>query len=316
MTSPRSTSRYKTACTNCAELRSLSLHLHELALVCEYLGNSTQYSDGESTRDVRSETIAEWLKLASQLEEVKVDAWKFEYDSFYCGAEHVSSDSAHYSLYATSLTQFIFVTSALEEVYRFVDGHYSSLADANGVPEKSRLRRSSSIRAAALVDAIPESSWPKHLAHLSQNYRRIFERYRKEYKGELSGMQFADEAKPAYALHLIRNLRNHVAHGVFPLIPNPDYSWGTGVDREDLLQLLGHSCRLSALYMQTLMQRFNTGFMSPDYRSCEDAFGPEFDHFLTHCNVGYIGILHLQGAFSLTKAFDYECDHGSLKPSK
>lgn len=294
-------------CTYCEQLRPLSLHLHELGLMCGYLGNSVLYVDGDSKRDVKTATISNWLKLASQLEAVKVDAWKFEQDPLYCGtsADRVTSDSEHLSLYATALTRFIFVTSALEEIYRFVDRYYEALVDAETIAEKSK-PRSCGIKAALLVDAIPEESWPAHLAHLAQNLKSIFERYQLHHQGDLSGMQFADELKPAYALHLVRNLRNHVAHGIFPLIPNPDCSWGENVHRDDLLQLLGHSCRLSALYIQMLMERFNTGFLSDEYMFCKDADGPEFEWFTAHCNELYIRNLHLQGDFSLSSAFDYE----------
>lgn len=301
--------RYITNCNHCSELRPLTTHLHELALVCEYLDNSVPYSDGNSQRNVTTTTISDWLKLASQLEAVKVDAWRFESDFFYCGeaADRVTSDSTHFSLYSTALTRFIFVASALEETYRFVDRYYKPFADDQQIPEKSR-SRSSSIKAAALIDAISQDLWPKHLIHLTQNYRLFFGQYRKNHKSELGGMQFADEKKPAYALHLVRNLRNHIAHGVFPLIPNPDYSWGADRDCNDLLQLLNHSCRISALYIQMLMQRFNLGFASQEYQSFADAYGPEYERFLTHCNVGYIGILHLNGEFSLADALDWTSD--------
>lgn len=222
-----------------------------------------------------------------------------------CGADKVTSDSNHFSLYSTVLTRFIFVVSALEEVYRFVDGYYNSSADAEHIPEKSR-PRSSSIKAAILIDTIPRDSWPKHLVHLVQNYKSVFSRYMKDHRGDLSGMQFADEEMPSYALHLIRNLRNHVAHGVFPIIPNPDYSFGIDGERDKLLQLLNRSCRLSAVYIQMLMQTFNTGFMSEEYQSCVEASGRAFKHFVAHCNVGYIGVLHLKGNFSLADAFDYD----------
>jgi hypothetical protein len=137
------------------------------------------------------------------------------------------------------------------------------------------------------------------------NYKKIFARYKSERKAELCGMQFADEMRPAYALHLIRNLRNHVAHGIFPIIPNPDYMWGKGGDAENLLQLLNHSCRLGAIYIQMLIKRFNEGFIGYHYLTAVNAHGPEFEYFIGHCNADYIGKLHVRGDFSLTQAFDY-----------
>lgn len=298
--------QYRTDYPYCTTLRPLASHLHELALACEFLGNAATYSDADSKRTVRTETIGDWLKLASQLEEVKVNAWRFEQDLFYCGtvADRVSSDSTHFTLYSTALTRFIFVTSALEEIYRFVDGRYKEYADANQIPEKFR-PRSNSIKAAILIDSFLPNAWPLHFKHCVENYKRIFSRYLNDHQIELTGMQYALEAAPAYALHLVRNLRNHVAHGVFPLINNPDYSWGVDFDRDDLIELLNQSCRMIAIYGQMLIGRFNSGFLSAEYQSCEDAEGPEFEYFLGHCNIDYINNLHVQQSFSFASAFDY-----------
>jgi hypothetical protein len=297
--------KYRTDCPYCTTLRPLASHLHELALACEFLGNSATYSIADSKRTVRTETISDWLKLASQLEEVKVDAWRFEHDLF-CGtaADRVSSDSVHFTFYSTALTRFIFVTSALEEIYRFVDGRYRAFADANQIPEKSR-PRSSSIKAAVLIDSFHPNELPLHFKHCGENYKGVFVRYLKDHQIELTGMQYAMEAGPAYALHFVRNLRNHVAHGVFPLIANPDYSWGIDFDREDLIQLLNQSCRMAAMYGQMLIRKFNSGFLSDEYQYCEYMEGPEFEYFLAHCNVDYINNLHIQQSFSLAGAFDY-----------
>lgn len=123
--------KLRTDCPYCSTLRTLDDHLHELGLACEYLGNDARYSDIDTRRTVRTQTIGDWLKLASQLEEVKVDTWRFKSDSGYCGriADRVSSDSAHYTKYSTALTRFLFVSSALEEAYRFVDHRYVEMAD-------------------------------------------------------------------------------------------------------------------------------------------------------------------------------------------
>jgi len=298
--------KLRTNCPYCSQLRPLEAHLHELGLVCEYLGNDAPCADIDSQRTVRTKTIGDWLKLASQLDEVKVDAWRFENDAGYCGtfADRVSSNSTHFTLYSTALTRFLFVSSALEETYRFVDHHYVKLADKFNIPPKVR-PRTSSIRAASLVDLMPSEASPLHLQHRADQYRLLFARYLKDHQLEMSGLQYSDEAKLGYSLHLVRNLRNHIAHGVFPLLPNPDYDWGTDFDRDELIVLLGQSCRLAAMYMQMLLHQFNTGFMSDEYSYCEDGDGPEFDYLLEHCTVGYIASLHIKQNFSIAGAFDY-----------
>lgn len=65
--------------------------------------------------------------------------------------------------------------------------------------------------------------------------------------------------KVSYALDLIRNIRNHIAHGVFPIVENPDYDvFGDKISL--VIILLGHSCRLAALYIQIAFMNFNKGF--------------------------------------------------------
>lgn len=293
-------------CPSCKELRPLSTHLYELAEFCSYLANSVEYIDGDLKREMSSTVIGDWLKLASQLEKVKVNTWKFADDAaLYCGtvADQVDSDSSHFTAYATALTKFIFVMNALEETYRFVAGNYERLADAQGISDDKRLRKAS-MKAAALVDSISKQTFPKHFDHMVANYVSIFNRYCKKYKTELSGLQGTSPQASSLGLHLVRNLRNHVSHGVFPLIDNPEY-WGEEGERENLIQLLLHSCRLGALFMQILIGKYNYGFKSYEYHQIEGAYGSEFDYFIANCTNEYIGKLHIEGGFSFNRAFNY-----------
>lgn len=301
--------KLKIDCPYCSRMRTPDMHLHELGLACEYLDNTAQYKGSENQRIVRTKTIGEWLKLAGQLEEVKVDSWRFEKDSGFCEvlADRVSSDSKHFTLYSTALTRFLFVMNALEETYRFVEHYYPDVASSEDIPERMR-PKSVAIRAAYLVDRLTVNSLPIHLVHRAEQYQRLFSEYLSNYKLELSGMQYALEAMPGFCLHLIRNLRNHVAHGIFPLVPNPDYTWGSDFNRDELIVLLGHSCRLAALYVQALLANYNQGFKSEEYLQCNGASGPEFEYFLQNCTPTYLRNLHMQQAFSLASAFDYESE--------
>lgn len=289
-------------CKYCEELRPLSDHLYELAEFCNLLANSVEHIDSESKRNVHTTVIGDWLRLASHLEKVEVNTWKFADDSVvYCdtAADQVASDSSHFTAYSTALTKFIFLANALEETYRFVEGQYERLADVQGIPIGKRLRRASR-KAAALVDSIPKQVFPKHFDHLVTNYISIFDRYNERYKTELSGLNDTSLQSPSYGLHLVRNLRNHIAHGVFPLIDNPEYWGGEEGERERLIQLLLHSCRLGAIFMQILIGKYNYSFKSHEYFQIENAHGPEFDYFIANCTNEYIGKLHIkiEGGFS------------------
>lgn len=293
-------------CQYCKELRPLSTHLYELAEFCSYLDNSVDHVHGEIKRKVNSTVISDWLKLASQLEKVEVNTWKFADGSpFYCEpvADQLDSDSSHFTAYSTALTKFIFVSNALEETYRFVD----NLMDAKSTPSLKKFKMAS-MRVAAIIDSISTQAFPKHFDHLVDNYISVFNRYNKKYPAELGGLKGVSPKASSYTLHLVRNLRNHVAHGVFPLIDNPDY-WGEEGERERLIQLLLHSCRLSALFMQILLGKFNDGFQSYEYHQCQDAYGPEFDYFVSNCTIEYIGKLHIEGEFSFSRAFDSNSDN-------
>ncbi len=65
----------KNTCSICAELRDLSLHLHELAAFCDYFENRrVTYVRKKGAlipdQEARTSVIAGWLRLASQIERV------------------------------------------------------------------------------------------------------------------------------------------------------------------------------------------------------------------------------------------------------
>lgn len=95
----------------------------------------------------------------------------------------------------------------------------------------------------------------------------------------------------------MRNLRNHVAHGTFPLGPPADY--GGYEDSEELLLMLRHACRVSALYMQIILRWLSPGFESHDYRAIHNGIGKEFERFIEKCTLEYIQDLRVKSAFAL-----------------
>lgn len=312
-------------CPHCSSFRTLNEHLFELSLACEYLGNVVEVVDKDCENNdndkeevckqvISTQKIADWLKLASRLEEVKIDSWRFESDisTFWCSpaADQVDSDSEHYTNYSTVLTRFLFVMAALEEMYRFVDNHYEAYTIQHNIPDKNKAK-TESIGAAILLDQIPQDDAPTHIMHRIEQFEMLFENYLKQYSPKLTGMKWANKGKLGYGAHLIRNLRNYVAHGVFPIAPNPDYDWGNSYGRDHLGLLLMHACRLAALYIQALLAKYNTGFHSDSYWYCAsmveegEGEGEEFNYFISHCKPEYIKTLHLEQDFSLTHALDY-----------
>jgi hypothetical protein len=80
----------------------------------------------------------------------------------------------------------------------------------------------------------------------------------------VGGIDAGAESRFAYALKLVRNLRNHVAHGTFPLGQHADC--GGYEDSKELVLMLRHACRVSTLYMQIILRWFSAGIESYAYR--------------------------------------------------
>ncbi|MGY3040811.1 hypothetical protein ACVWWQ_002442 [Rhodanobacter sp. TND4EL1] len=292
-------------CPICAATRGLSEHLTEVAFAAQYLGNTSTYESEHGTAKIRTETIGDWLRLASQLKTVEIDAWKHEPtagDAFYCEpvADSIRDHGQHYTTHATALTRFVFVCNGLEEAYRFVDHLYGPLSIRKGIAKKD-LKRTGSMRAVALLDNLFEregaAAAPRDFEHHCGNFVSLFNRYKSKHNAAVGGIDVGAEKLPTFALQLMRNLRNHVAHGTFPLGPPADY--GGYEDSKELVLMLRHACRVASLYMQIILRWFSPGFESYDYSAMRDADGKEFDRFIEKCSLAYVLDLHLKGNFAL-----------------
>lgn len=279
-------------CPICSETRGLAEHLIEVALAADYLGNTSTYESEHGTTTIKTKTIGDWLKLAAQLEKVEVNTWKFESsDAGYCGtaADNIDAHAEHYTIHATALTRFMFVCNGLEEAYRFIDHLYGPLSVRIGIA-KGQLKKTSSLRAVALLDDLFEregsSAAPREFEHHCGNFTRLFDRYRAAHNLSVGGVDSGAEVRSTYALQLVRNLRNHVAHGTFPIGPPVDY--GGFEDSEDLELMLRHACRVSGLYIQIILRWFSPGFESPDYRAIQNGIGKEFDRFIERCTLEHV----------------------------
>jgi hypothetical protein len=285
----------KKKCPICSKHRPLEKHLYELSVYCIYLGNTVKYKK----RDVHTETIGKWLHLASLLEKVEINAWSFNCsDAFYCdaAADHLDRDSEHFTKFSTSLTRFVFVCHALEETYRFIVQKYDDLPKVKKLSDKKRLKEPS-MKAAFLVDECNAQDLPKDLMHVVGSFDRGYEIYKKNFSPHMSGMENITPANFSYGLHLTRNLRNHIAHGIFPLLDNPYDSGDDSHMAEILTYLLGRACRIAALYIQMLLVRYSDGFLSDEYAQVREARGAEFKRFLRNCTSEYAKSLHSTGKF-------------------
>lgn len=302
----------KDTCDICAELRKLSLHLHELAAFCDYLDNRRKtYVRRKGTlipcHEASTAVIAGWLRLASQIERVDLDTYQFQEAHIYCEPvdEQLRSDAEHHSLIATPLTRFIFFSNALEETYRFVSPTYEWRFDrraAEGMNEE--YLRSRSMQATLILDECKHLSIPYGHQHLKENLLKFSQIYFGKFGGTLDAGDRAISDQ-SYGLQLVRNVRNHVAHGVFPLLENPEYSINSDhPTRRNTINLLNQCTRIGAIGIQLMLAADNDGFQSILYgQNCDD-----FDYgnyFSENMNREYLLNLHRSQDFGLNESAYY-----------
>jgi hypothetical protein len=292
----------QSSCPMCNELRGLRLHLHELALFCKFLNNQTTTSHKEKEpRTVYTKTISDWLMLASYLDEVRVNTFMFQMADAYCEpiADFLNSSSNHYESMSTPLTRFLYVANAVEECYRFVNPLYEQLVVERG---ETKYKREFSVQASCLLNAYSDRiTKPKHYEHVVDNYRKRIQAYVAEFPGHVSiNLDEADDL--SYGLDLMRNIRNHIVHGVFPIIVDPEYdSDAKGIaTKRNLISILKLSSRIAALNIQMLLPLAAGEFDSEQYdqRVWDPDHGAIFEE---HCTFSYLRDLHITQPFALNE---------------
>lgn len=296
-------------CVSCGGLRPVDLHLHELSKFCDMLANERTLlslkQDATADSKLSTSGIGKWLLVASQVAEVVMDTAQFEEAHFYCEPvlDLQRSDAKHRGRLATRLTKFVFFCNALEEACRFCEGTYDALhLKKSSLASKGKLLKSSSLKAGAVLRehankiALPADFW-----HLVQNLDRLANIYEQGLSVKL-GRVVSDPTDIAYGLDTVRALRNHVAHGIFPIVDNPEYSWNMTEElQRAVLNLLNQAVRVGALYIQLLLKIDNDGFRSQLYDElCDD---PETgNYFAERCTDQYLLSLHREQPFGLNES--------------
>lgn len=283
-------------CSKCSELRDLDLHLYELALFCELLNNERNDEDGQA---IRTETISKWLKLASYLEKVEIDVGKFSLLGIFCEPAMAmeDSESKHHSQLSFALTRFLYVTNALEELYRFASPHYVGIRTASGTKWDK-----ASMQTRQLLNHFTVSiKQPLHIEHLTNNYIRAFSRYLEVFPNKL--VNISSPEKLGCGLDYVRNFRYFVAHGRFPLIDDPDYNEDRKgmAEKRILIYILNMSCRITALSMQMLLPLISCGFQPSDRYSYLAGDPDTGDLFKEHCTFDYLTNLHIKQPFGINE---------------
>lgn len=306
-------------------LRPLPLHLHELALYCRQLDNERPRKpgptngskgakgsfgvkraagrSGATSTSVSTEAIAQWLMLCSQVDVVRTNTAQFEEAQHYCGpiAGKQASDAMHRGSLATRLTRFVFFCNALEEVYRYVEPTYDQLQEGgafNGFDKKSA---AVTTKAMAVIHELADAqSLPADFSQLVADFDKLTEKYEAglSVRLDLFGFETSDARN---GLDLVRCLRNHVAHGTFPILENPDYSRDVSDELQaTVLELLDFAVRVGALYIQLLLSLTNDSPQPAAHRTffTDDEIGTEY---APPSWSGYLLSLHCQQDFGLNE---------------
>ncbi len=213
----------------------------------------------------------------------------------------LKSDADHREALITPLTRFVFVCNGLEECYRFVSQIYEAKFDKeieNG--KQSDYLRSRSMQAAHLMQLHSGTiTTPTHYEHLVGNFRQVILRYLKEFPGKVD-VPFSGNTGRDYGLALVRNVRNHVAHGTFPIVENPEYSDTDAQTKRNLINLMNQASRIAAINIQMLLAISAGPFDSElyDQHIDDDDYG---EIFRRKCNTAYLLDLHLRQEFGLNE---------------
>ncbi len=294
----------KQFCEHCLGIRELSLHIHELALFCDFLDNKVdvfKFIKGEvvSEGSASSADIAKWLTLASQLKSVDLNPYKYIDSHFYCEpmVEELDSDASHKSDIITPLTRFIFIANALEEIYRFSSSLFEEKYERFEGEDKPR---NYSMKSDWLIKHVyPRELLPKYYYNLVNDMKVLLSDFKVlfDIDAELMG-----DASLSLGLSMVRNIRNQIAHGKFPIVEDPEYGceYFNPKSKRMILSVLDNTSRLALFNIQIILGITNTGFQSDKYLMLGD--DPDCGNYLKgECKLEYLRTLHLKQSFGLNE---------------
>lgn len=315
-------STQKPVCQICGSFRELTLHLHELGKFCELLGNEQTVFKPFKKEIVecgvaKTQSIAKWLRLASQLESVEMNTFRYEEAHFYCEpvADELHSNANHDSSLATQITRFLFISNALEEAYRLssqvYEQQFSKLKKAG---KKIERQRSHSTQSAWLLDVVFVSKHlPEYYSHKVDGLTEVSKIYKEIFNVNFD-IDLEKNTQKSIGFALVRNIRNHIAHAVFPIVDNPEFTWEFDDPRTKklVLTLLLRASRLAAMNIQVIIGFVCDEFKSDDYFYLSE--DPDVgDVFSETCTLRYADNLHIEQDFGLNESSQWAWRTGVLE---
>lgn len=289
----------------------MTLHLHELGKFCELLGNEQTVFKPVKKEIVecgvaKTQSIAKWLRLASQLDSVKMNTFRYEEAHFYCEpvAEELNSNANHDSSLATQITRFLFISNALEEAYRLSSQVYEQqFSKLKKTGKKIERQRSYSMQSAWLLDEVFVSrELPVYYSHKVDGLTEVSKIYKDIFKVNFD-IDLEKNNLKSIGFSLVRNIRNHIAHAVFPIVDNPEFTWEFDDPKTKrlVLTLLLRASRLAAMNIQVIVGLVCDAFKSDDYVYLSEDPGVG-DVFAETCTLKYADNLHIEQDFGLNES--------------
>lgn len=250
-------------------LRDIKFHLHELSLFLYHLNEKNIYSVIDRKGRWKDEGVAstevmsKWLRLASQLERVEINAFMHDSSHIYCDSvgEMLDSESLHYEKITTPLTRFIYVFSALEECYRFLTSEYKKyhLSELNFHTKNEVYFKPSMQIDFLLRGVVNPATLPFNYNHLVDNLQKVILKFSEDFSIKQKIYAYKNNTDLSFGFNLVRSVRNIVAHGDFPLMDDPEYSFSDkrANKRNNLINVLHQSSRVAAINMQILIYIFS-----------------------------------------------------------
>tara|TARA_Y100000588_G_scaffold263967_1_gene278695 strand:- start:1315 stop:2220 length:906 start_codon:yes stop_codon:yes gene_type:complete len=267
-----------------------------------------KYSRKELTQETEAttENISKWLLLASQLENVELNPFRYEEAHLWCEpvGDALDSEASHHSSIITPLTRFLFISNALEETYRFTSSFYEfHYNKALSTGASLNRKRNYSAQAGWLLDEVFfKTPTPKYYQHKVDAYLVQLRWYQNTF-GHSFDIELEHNDKRSFGLSLVRNIRNHIAHGLFPIVDNPENGpeWFNAKTKLRIITLLNFSSCIAIMNIQMILYATNSEFKSDSYHYlCNDPdWGEQIE---TRLKLEYVLNLHIKQEFGLNES--------------
>lgn len=155
-----------------------------------------------------------------------------------------------------------------------------------------------------MIDSIPHDNIPLNFKHYANNLSIKYHRYIKRINSELNNTLSLNDKDIGYSHCILRNIRNFVSHGSFPL------QYGTSYMDEklagEIVDLLMAAIRMICLFIQTTVLNFCDKMESSLYdeylESAEEKpHENKSIYFITNFNINLSKNLHYKNKYNINE---------------